>query len=278
MRRATGWLRWRALLNGLLVLTVSSGMVPPVGATPTPPPAPGPDLMAIRLQVQLRLADGRPAPGVLVALTPADPSWGGPPAGTLAQQGTTGENGSAVFTRLGAWIWRARFAGVVAEQPIQPVEMQGRAPFGTTGGDGFVVRVQVQEEHAALGAEGSPITAPIQVAAFVLVAAGEEWAPTLDLAEPGEPPQPLAAGAHTGVSVSATPAARDQAAPAGVTGGEQGTPWDLLPLLWLLPIFAAGGALLTRWRQRRAEQTPVPPPADDDMDWLAQDTGGDDRA
>jgi hypothetical protein len=182
-----------------------------------------------------------------------------------------------VFTRLGPWIWRARFAGVVEERPIQSVTAQGRAPFGTTSGAGFVVRVQAQEEHAALDAEGSPITPPIQVTAFVLVPVGEEWAPTLDLAGPGEPPQPLAAGAHTDSSASATSAAIEQAAPAGVIGGEQGVPWDLLPLLWLLPIFAAGGALLTRWRQRRAAQTPAPPAADD-LDWLAQDTGGDDRA
>ena len=95
---------------------------------------------------------------------------------------------------------------------------------------------------------------------------------------PGASPQPLAVGAHAGVSVSATPVTRDQTAPAEVMGGEQGVPWDLLPLLWLLPILAAGGALLTRWRQRRTEQTPAPPPRADDMDWLAQDPGGDDRA
>ncbi len=225
------------------------------GAVPLPAAATTPTSGSVEtrlvLQVQLRTAAGAPVPGLSVTLQPAPPDLGGPPLHTSVQRGRTDANGTVTFTALGPWIWRVTFMGTYAGGPLQAVAAQGRPPYGTTPGDGFVVRVQAQEEHVALQAEGQPRTPPIEVAAFVLLLQGPEWIPTIDLSEPTDPPQPLLtpAAAATRTVQSAGAPVRDP-----VTDGV-GVRFDPFGVsLWVLPLLVAGIALWRAWQRQRSER------------------------
>jgi hypothetical protein len=189
-------------------------------------------------------------------LRPASLDLGGPPIGTPVQSGLTDASGGITFPALGPWIWRVTFIGTYAKRPLQAVSAQGRPPYGTTAGVGFVARVQAQEEHVALDAEGQPSTPPIEVAGFVLLLQGSEWIPAIDLSLPTEPPQPLSAP-NVAVPSNSLPAGRATREPPTDGAGAGFDPFRLS--LWLLPILAAGAALWQAWQRRRAVRSKTTP-------------------
>jgi hypothetical protein len=143
------------------------------------------------------------------------------------------------------------FSGEFQGRALQPVAEQGRPPWGRTrNGGGFPVVIQQQEEDAAATpviVEGTPLQ-EVQPAMFALVAAGDFWAPTFDLALPSETPQPLSAvgtARPTEVAAGAPPSGNSQ--PAEVAS----TLDSFARWFYVLPVLVALLALYRWWQERK---------------------------
>lgn len=238
------------------------------------------ELEAVRKRVVLRILEGEPVPGIEVQLMPAGSDLGGPPVAMPAQQATTDIYGSVTFSGLGEWVWMVSFKGTFRGQPLQPVSEQGLSPWGRTRkGGGFPVLVQRQEEDEAAPplVENGVRLPEVQPSLFVLVptqaSLQEYWAPTIDLALPGERPQPLAAPSVLSASVveplptsasgmiapgTVVPGTelKPQSQPEATSMGETGeTVGSLVRWLYILPLAVAAIALYKAWQQRKQEQS-----------------------
>jgi hypothetical protein len=246
----------------LFIIVSGPDRVPTLSATTptiesTPGPTAGPTdygTVSVLKQIVLRTTDGEPVAGITVQLVAAGPELGGPPTGTAAQQGITDEQGSATFTNLGRWVWMATFSGTFRGRDVQPVGEQARAPWGRTRtGSGFPVMLQRQEEDAP----ATPVTVngiaqpELQPSLFVLVPAQDGWAPTLDLALPGDIPEPLFPVLTT--VPSATPSAPPGAQVSNGTADQDLS--DLAQWLYILPVAVALLASYAAWQGRPARKS-----------------------
>lgn len=246
--------------------------------TPTIFQAPADKLLSVQKQIVLRTQDGLPVPGIEVQLAPAGPKLGGPETGGEVRRAITGPDGTATFSGLGQWVWMVSFSGSFGGKAIQPVQDQGKEPYGRTrAGVGFPVVVQRQEEDAP----ATPIViqdvhgtaqpeVEVQPSMFVLVLVDSAWVPTLDLALPGEHPRPLSELQTTEASTeTSSTGAHPSAGTSGVTTSTSGAslPGEsidgALRWLYLLPEVIGLLAVFRAWqdrqeRRRESKQARVP--------------------
>jgi hypothetical protein len=227
----------------------------PVGVvlaqTPPTPTWSGGDLSAVRKQIILRTLERKAVPGITVYLMPAAPTLGGPDEGTQSKNAVTDAQGHATFTGLGHRVWMVSFNGTWEGKAIQPAQEQGRAPYGRTrAGGGFPVVVQRQEEDTAATpvlVQGTP-QPEIQPSLFVLVPVEDEWVPSLDLALPGEHPQPITGAVAvqpTGTTTTPVQVQADTTTSAG-----QGDISNFVGWFYALPVAVALLILYKAWQAR----------------------------
>lgn len=222
--------------------------------TPPTPGWSGGDLSAVRKQIILRTLGGKAVPGITIRLAPAAPTLGGPDGGAQPMSAVTDGQGQAIFTGLGYWVWMVWFNGTWEGKPVQPAQEQGRAPYGRTrAGGGFAVMVQRQEEDTAatpVVVQGTP-QPEMQPSLFVLVPVEDEWVPSLDLALPGEHPQPLTSAVvaqPTGTSVTA--ALAHMQADSGTSAGQSDIS-HFVRWFYALPVLVALLILYRAWEDRK---------------------------
>lgn len=226
-------------------------------------------LPAVQKRIVLRTNEGTAVPGIEVQLAPADPTPGGPEGGAEVQKAVTGSDGTATFEELGRRIWMVTFSGKFEGKALQSHEEQGKAPYGRTrSGGGFPVMVQRQEEDAPptpVVVQGTP-QPEVQPSLFVLTSVGNIWIPTLDLALPGEHPQPLTEHETpttrptetrpTGIQTSQMPApgsVTGQSSTNGVVPTREGEIDNFLRWLYVLPTAIGLIAVYRAWQERRQE-------------------------
>jgi hypothetical protein len=241
-----------ALLLGVGVLSLSTAQAE------TPPTPTGSDdyLSTVRKQIVLRTVDGDPVAGVTVQLTPAEPRLGGIGERAQPKRAVTDPHGTATFTGLSRWVWMASFGGAFRGRAIQPLQEQGRAPYGRTrAGGGFPVVVQLQEEDAA----ATPVVVQgisqpeIQPSMFVLVPVQERWVPALDLSLPGEHPQPLAMLSGTESTRASAPAPTSSSeliGSADALNTRANSFERLAQWFYILPLAVALYVLYRAWQER----------------------------
>lgn len=215
-------------------------------------PTTGDGMGNIQKKVILRTVDGVTVPGITVVLAPADPELGGPPAVASVLRATTDEQGAALFEGLGRWVWVVTFSGEYQGHIMPPVGEQGRAPWGRTrAGNGFPVMLQRQEEDtSATPVTVGGLTQPeIQESLFVLVPAQDGWALTLDLALPGEAPQPL----YTVPIVTSSPTETSTIASPISNSDAENDLSSFARWLYLLPAVFASFAVYTGWLSQKRE-------------------------
>lgn len=252
------WMFTIGLVGWAVFVAVSTSYSQAVLASAEPTPTlTNADLPAMHKQIILRTTEGKVVSGIRVQLEPADPALGGPEAGTLAMSAATDAQGAATFAGLGPWLWMASFNGTFEGRGFQPVQQQGRAPYGRTrSGGGFPVMVQRQEEDASatpIIVQGTP-QPEIQPSMFVLVPVQNQWVPSLDLALPGEHPQPLIGNVTTQLTVTMVTVEHPQVQATGSSSTAQGDHSGFVRWFYVLPVAIALLALYKAWQEHRGHR------------------------